>query len=243
MYEGAPTSVTFFFMMVPKVAFVGFLIKIVLVLCVYFWSHIQFIFVIVAVGSLIVGTFGALFQVKVKRLLAYSGIVHVGYILIAVSFGALDSFFVAFNYLIIYLILSVSTFSVLLVVRKLGSLLLFKNISEFALLSRANPAMAWVFTLVLFSLAGVPPLVGFFGKFFLFYNLSLWSNFSLFLFVLVISVVGAVYYIRLIQIMFFKNIRVGASTLSIPQYVGVIITIFSYLNIGGLYLVQFFKFY
>jgi len=93
---------------------------------------------LVSLGSLIIGTFGALYQVKIKRLLAYSAIVHIGYIFLALSFGYLESFIISVNYLLIYIILSLTTFSIILSVRRKASNLLLKNIYEISIISRSN---------------------------------------------------------------------------------------------------------
>lgn len=117
------------------------LIKLFLLLFVYGWGQFQLVLVLVSLGSLIVGTFGALYQVKIKRLLAYSAIVHIGYIMLALSFGCLEAFIISLAYLLVYVILSLGTFSILLSIRRISSLLLLKNIYEMVYISRSNPLL------------------------------------------------------------------------------------------------------
>ncbi len=87
--------------------------------------------------------------------------------------------------------------------------------------------------IIIIFISGCPPLVGFYGKFFIFYNLAVWSNFSLFLFVLILSVISSIYYIRIIQILFFSSVRLGSSLINIPWIIGFSIVLFSYLNIAA----------
>jgi NADH:ubiquinone oxidoreductase subunit 2 (subunit N) len=157
-----------------------------------------------ALASLLIGTFGALYQVKIKRLLAYSAISHVGFLLISLSILNTDGLFAIIFYILVYILISINLFSIILILRKRTDYLKLKKINEFILIIKSNPLLAFVLCFVLFSIAGIPPLIGFYSKFYVF--LAAIKN-NLYLVAILsacISVIASMYYIRVIKLMFFK---------------------------------------
>lgn len=145
--------------------------------------------------SVLFASVAALYQDKIKRLLAYSGIAHMGYVMLAVSSNSIEGFFAAYYYLLVYSFTSLAVFVILLSVRKYSDYLKIKNLEDFSSLFRNNPPIAIAFSLLLFSLAGIPPLAGFFSKLFVFLSLIKVGSYLSSVLVIVTSVVSAVYYL------------------------------------------------
>lgn len=155
------------------------------------------------------GTFVALNQTSIKRLYAYSAIVNVGYILTALAGGTYDNMSAAVNYLITYLTLTLAVFIVILLFRKVIDARKIKFISEYKVFLTYSTTFSLFFSFIFFSFAGIPPLAGFFIKFFLFksiFNINFLTN-PLFFIILITSVVSAFYYIRVIRFIFFDTKR------------------------------------
>lgn len=208
VYEGAPTIITFFFSIIPKIIFLAFIIKMITQIFEFSFDNIIFYLISAsAIGSLILGSLVALVQKKIKRLFAYSSIANVGFLLIGPSTATLDGFNASIIYLIIYSLIVTSLFYVLISIRYVHNEFKIKNIYElFGLLSN-NPLLCLFILINLFSLIGIPPLAGFFGKFYLFI-VSLSSSLeTLFLTSLYASIISAVVYLRLIRIIFFNKIN------------------------------------
>jgi len=155
--------------------------------------------------SIVVGTFGALYQVKIKKLLAYSAISHVGFLLISFSGFNNFSLFATFFYLLVYIIISVNIFTVLLSLRKNDNFLKIKKINELVVLFKSNPLLAINICIIMFSIAGIPPLLGFYSKFYVFVSAIKSDIYSVVLIAIILSVIASMYYIRLIKLMFFKK--------------------------------------
>lgn len=187
----------------------GFLIRFFLI-WLYDVAAIWYTFIFFSgLLSVIVGTFAALNQLNIKRLYAYSAIVNVGYILTVMSYGTYDGILAGLNYLITYFIATFMIFTVLMYFRKSGSAGKLKYLIEYRLYASRGFVIGIIISLIFFSLAGVPPLSGFFIKFFLFKSLfssEFLANAAFFL-VLVLSVVSAFYYIRVIRFIFFTTKR------------------------------------
>lgn len=198
-----------FFSTLPKLAVLSFLIKFYLLVlseCGGLWHTSIFVSGLL---SVLWGTFAALNQLSVKRLYAYSAVVNVGYLLISFSYGTLENFANVLNYLIPYIFSTIAIFSVVLLFRKVGTLRKIKFIGDFKYHFTYSTALAAAISLIFFSLAGVPPLAGFFTKFFLFRSIFLTdflTNFVIFV-ILITSVISAFYYIRVVRFAFFYNIR------------------------------------
>jgi len=165
------------------------------------------------VVSVLWGTFAALNQFNIKRLYAYSAIVNVGYLLLDLSYGTLEAFSSAMNYIVVYLFSTFAIFLTILLFRRVGGLKKIPFIMNYNLFYTHGSAAAVLVALIFFSLAGIPPLAGFFIKFFLFRSLFLvdfLSNFAIFV-ILATSVISAFYYIRVVRLIFFTSIRVPAT--------------------------------
>jgi len=161
------------------------------------------LFIFCAIFSIFIGSIGAIYQTKIKRLIAYSAIANVGFILLAISTISYDGVFAACYYFIIYIMTSVQIFYILCIVRRQISHLKIKNIVEFVSLSHTNFIMSFLFVFSLLSFAGIPPFVGFFGKLLVFYALIVNGQYILALLGVLFSVLTCVYYIRLIRFIWF----------------------------------------
>ena len=203
VYEGAPTVITAFFSVVPKLALFGVLIRVFYLGFFDFLFSWQQIFFFCSLASMVFGSFGALGQVKIKRLLAFSSIGHVGYMLIGLSTGSLQGLQGIFLYLFIYALMTINAFSVVLSLRTVEGeprfLLDLKN------LNLKSPILALTFSITLFSMAGIPPLAGFLSKFYLFFAALDASLYSLAILGVLSSVISCFYYISIIKLMYFHK--------------------------------------
>jgi NADH-quinone oxidoreductase subunit N len=202
VYEGSPTIVTAYFAIVPKIATLGILYQLLFGPFASIFSQLQPLLIISALLSVIIGSLGAINQTKIKRLLAYSAIGHMGFMLIGFSSGALNGLLATFIYIIIYMITSLNTFAFVLSFTSANSA---NFISQLGGLSRLNPLLAVTFALGLFSMAGIPPLAGFFSKYLILLSAIQNNLYFLAFIAIVFSVIASFYYIRLIRWMFFKD--------------------------------------
>lgn len=152
-------------------------------------------FAVLGLFSIFYASLAALYQDKIKRLLAYSGIAHMGYVLLAASTNSIEGFFAVYYYLLVYSITGLAIFIILLSIRKYTSYLKIKSLSDFSSLFKNNPAVAVSFAILMFSLAGIPPLAGFFSKVFVFVSLIKIGSYLLATLAIVTSVISAVYYL------------------------------------------------
>ena len=209
VYEGAPSIVVLFFAVLPKFAMFAFFLRFFL-LWLYDVSAVWYLFLFFAgLLSVVLGTFGALHQLNVKRLYAYSAIVNVGYLLSTVAYGTYDSLVSSINYLLTYFVATFIIFTVVMYFRHFVTLLKFKYIAEYRVYTTYSFLLGTAISLAFFSLAGVPPLAGFFIKFFLFRSLfsAEFLASAAFFLILLLSVVSAFYYIRVVRFMFFDATR------------------------------------
>ncbi|WOC14918.1 NADH-quinone oxidoreductase subunit NuoN [Pseudochrobactrum sp. MP213Fo] len=203
VYEGAPTPVTAFFAAAPKMAAIALLVRVTMGAFGPLTTDWQQIIIFVALASMILGAFAAIGQSNIKRLMAYSSISHVGYALVGLAAGTVDGVRGVAIYMLIYLVMTLGTFAFILAMRnKSGNV---EEISDLAGLSRTNPVMATIMTIFLFSLAGIPPLAGFFGKWYTFLAAVQAGLVPLAVIGIVASVVGAFYYLRMIKVMWFDE--------------------------------------
>lgn len=205
VYEGAPTTVTAFFAIVPKIALFGLLIRFLSHTFYNLIDYWQDILLFSAIATMIVATFAALEQKKIKRLLAYSAIGHTGYILIGLISGTPTGIQASLIYLIIYIIMSIGMFSIILSLRNEITNDKIKYLSDLHNLGYTNPLLAISLAIILFSMAGIPPLAGFISKLYIFISAIDASMYLLAIIGVCMSVVGSVYYIRLIKIMYFEK--------------------------------------
>jgi len=203
VYEGSPTPVTAFFAAAPKVAALALFVRVLVSAFPSLVHEWQQIIIFISIASMLVGAFIALVQSNIKRLLAYSSIGHVGYALVGLAAGTQQGIEALLVYIAIYLTMTLGVFAALLTMRRSEGVV--ENISDLAGLSRNNLPMAVAIATLMFSLAGIPLLAGFFGKWFVFLaavQVGLWP---LALIGLLASVVSAYYYLRIVKIMFFDE--------------------------------------
>lgn len=203
VYQGAPTSVTAFFAMVPKIAALGLLIRLLFVpfeFAAEQWSQVLYF---VTLASLLVGSFAAIAQHNIKRLFAYSSIGNMGYALIGVLAASVNGVASVLIFLFIYMIMTAGVFAIILCMRRDG--LSIERISDLSGLSRTRPLLAYAMAALMFSMSGIPPLAGFFGKFFIFEAAIDSEMYVLAALGVMASVVAAYYYLRIIKVMFFDE--------------------------------------
>jgi NADH-quinone oxidoreductase subunit N len=203
VYEGAPTPITAFFAVAPKVAALALLARVLMSPFGELLAQWQQILVVLAMASMVLGAFAAIGQRNIKRLMAYSSIGHVGFALVGLSAGTPEGVRGLLVYLTIYLAMNVGAFAVILSMKINDSMV--ENIDDLAGLGRNQPMLALVMAVFMFSLAGVPPLAGFFGKFYVFMAAIDAGLYTLAIVGVVASVVGAVYYLRIVKIMYFDE--------------------------------------
>lgn len=208
-YEGAPTSITLFMTVVPKIAGFGFLIRLYIESMAELQDFWQIIFQTCSILTMLVGTFGALYQQRIKRFLIYSSVAQVGYMLAAVSTGTVLGFDSFLFFIKVYVVTLVGIFGIILVyqkhkfIDKKNAILNLKYLSDLKSLRNENKLIAIIFTIFLFSLAGIPPLLGFFSKFYVIFVLFN-HKFYLVSWVFVItSIISSFYYVRLIKHIYF----------------------------------------
>jgi NADH-quinone oxidoreductase subunit N len=203
VYEGAPTPVTAFFASAPKVAALAVFTRVALTAFPGIMPQWQQIVVFVAIASMALGSFAAIGQRNIKRLMAYSSIGHMGFALVGLAAGTAEGAQGVLIYIAIYVAMTLGSFAVILTMKRNGQH--FENISDFAGLSRTNPLLAFFFAMLLFSLAGIPPLAGFFAKFYVFIAAIKAGLFTLSVIGVLTSVVGAYYYLLIVKVMYFDE--------------------------------------
>lgn len=203
VYEGAPTSVTAFFAIVPKIAIFSLILRIFYFTFYDFIGVWQQIFIFCSVSSMLIGSFAALYQTKIKRLLAYSSIGHIGYLLMGLASGTLESFEGLLLYLLIYIVMTAILFNIILNIRDQKTNSKIKYITHLGAFIKFNPLIAMSIMLTFFSMAGIPPLAGFCGKLYLFFSAISAEMYFLAIIGVLTSVVSAFYYIRIIKILYF----------------------------------------
>src|SRR5438270_12468833 len=203
VYEGAPTPVTAFFASAPQLAALAVFTRVTLTAFPGIVTQWQQIVVFVAIASMALGSFAAIGQKNIKRLMAYSSIGHMGFALVGLAAGTPEGAQGVLVYVAIYVSMTLGSFAVILTMKRNGQHV--ENISDFAGLSRTNPLLAFVFAMLLFSLAGIPPLAGFFAKWYVFVAAIKAGLFTLAVIGVVTSVVGAYYYLSIIKVMYFEE--------------------------------------
>jgi len=231
VYEGSPSSSTFFFSVVPKLAIFVLLLRIFYYSFFGFFESWRYFIVIVVVLSIIVGSFGGLEQRKLKSLLVYSSISHMGYALIAFSAGTFESIQMLLCYLVVYSFSGLCVWSIFILTRLKNNHLQKQNkdLTDLVLLGKSNYMLAIFFTTVLFSVAGFPPMIGFLVKISVFLTAIESSMFFVVLISILCSVVGTFYYIRLIKILYFEKVLVGKLYYPIQVQSSVLISLLFFL--------------
>ena len=203
VYEGSPTSVTIFFATLPKIAALTVFIRILYVPFLNIIDQWQIIIVFLSIASMLFGAIAAIGQKNIKRLAAYSSIGHMGYVLAGVATGTNQGIQSSIIYTSIYLFMNLAFFSCLFMLRRDEKY--FENIEDLSGLSKNHPVLSFSFLIVLFSLAGIPPLAGFFAKFYIFSAVIEKSMYFLAIIGLLSTVIAAFYYLRLIKIIYFDS--------------------------------------
>ncbi|MBD1162565.1 NADH-quinone oxidoreductase subunit NuoN [Pelagibacterales bacterium SAG-MED12] len=203
VYEGSPTSVTLFFTMVPKIAALTVFIRFLYVPFLNLIDQWQMILIFLSIASMLFGAIAAIGQTNLKRLIAYSSIGHVGYTLAGVATGSNDGIQSSVIYITIYILMNLGLFSCLLMMKRNNKY--FEDIEDLSGLSKNHPLMSLSLLVILFSLAGIPPLAGFFAKFYIFKSVLEQSMYFLAIVGLLSTVIAAFYYLRIIKIMYFDK--------------------------------------
>jgi len=204
VYEGSPSSVTSFFAVVPKVAGLAILIRFVQIPFEQLIDQWKNILVFMALASMILGAVAAIGQTNIKRLIAYSSIGHIGYALAGISTGTVTGYSSSITYISIYVIMNLGVFGCIFLMKKDGKYC--EDIKDLAGISKQNPLLAVSFLIIMFSLAGIPPLAGFFAKLYVFISVIESGMYMLAIVGLLSTVISAFYYLRIIKIIYFDEI-------------------------------------
>lgn len=215
VYEGAPTAVTAFFSITPKSALLVVFVRLLYQSFYDFMVEWQAFLIFCSIASMVLGSFAGLAQHRIKRLLAFSSIGHVGYLLLSLCCGTLEGLQALVIYLVIYIAVTVSIFAVVMTPLRRAPFSAqhhqgverIKYTTDLAMLARGNPLLAATLTIAVFSLAGIPPLAGFYGKAFLFWAALSSSQYLLALIGILTSATSCFYYIRVVKIMYFEAPR------------------------------------
>ena len=201
VYEGSPTTVTLFFTMVPKIAALTVFIRFLFVPFLELIDQWQMILVFLSIASMLFGAIAAIGQKNIKRLIAYSSIGHIGYALAGIASASNDGIQSSVIYLTIYIVMNLGLFSCLLMLRRNDNY--YESIDDLSGLSKNHPILSFSLLVILFSLAGIPPLAGFFAKFYIFKAVIEQSMYFLAIVGLLSTVIAAFYYLRIIKIIYF----------------------------------------
>jgi len=204
VYQGSPSSVTSFFAIVPKVAGIAILIRFVQFPFEQLIDQWKNILVFMALASMILGAVAAIGQTNIKRLIAYSSIGHIGYVLAGISTGTESGYSSSITYISIYVIMNLGVFGCIFLMKKDGKYC--EDIKDLAGISKQNPLLAVSFLIIMFSLAGIPPLAGFFAKLYVFISVIESGMYTLAIVGLLSTVISAFYYLRIIKIIYFDEI-------------------------------------
>ena len=205
VYQGSPSSVTSFFAVVPKVAGIAILIRFVQIPFEQLTDQWKNILIFMALASMILGAVAAIGQTNIKRLIAYSSIGHIGYALAGISTGTVTGYSSSITYISIYVIMNLGVFGCIFLMKKEGKYC--EDIKDLAGISKQNPLLAISFLIIMFSLAGIPPLAGFFAKFYVFMSVIESGMYTLAIVGLLSTVISAFYYLRIIKIIYFDEIK------------------------------------
>ncbi len=205
VYEGAPTPITAFFAAAPKIAAIGLLLRVLIEPFGEMVGDWRQVVVFVSIASMVLGAFAAVYQTNIKRLMAYSSIGHIGYALVGLAAGSENGVQAVIVYMAIYLAMTIGTFGCILAMRVKGEMV--EGIADLAGLGKYHPLLATGLAALMFSMAGIPPLAGFFGKFYVFRAAVDQGLFPLAIIGVLTSVVAAFYYLRVVKVMFFDDAR------------------------------------
>ncbi len=203
VYEGSPTSITSFFAIVPKIAALTVFIRFLYVPFLNLVDQWQMIVIFISLASMILGAVAAIGQTNIKRLMAYSSIGHIGYALAGLATGINEGVQSTITYLSIYLVMNLGMFSCILMMKRQD--IFYEDIKDLSGLSKNHPVISICMLILLFSLAGIPPLAGFFAKFYVFMAVIKAEMYTLAIMGLITTVISAFYYLRIIKIVYFDE--------------------------------------
>jgi len=203
VYEGSPTSVTLFFTMVPKIAALTVFIRFLYVPFINLIDQWQMIIIFLSIASMVFGSVAAIGQTNLKRLIAYSSIGHIGYTLAGLATGSNEGIQSSIIYISIYVVMNLALFSCLLMLKRNNQY--YEEIEDLSGLSKNHPLLSLSLMVILFSLAGIPPLAGFFAKFYIFKAVLEQNMYFLAIVGLLSTVIAAFYYLRIIKIIYFDK--------------------------------------
>lgn len=204
VYQGAPTSITAFFAIVPKIAALALLLRVVHGPFEHMVDQWRQIVIALSVASMALGSIAAIAQSNIKRMLAYSSIGHVGFILLGLAAASAEGIKAILIYAVLYMLMTAGAFALVLMMKRKNEMV--ENISDLAGLARQQPLLAAGMTILLFSMAGIPPLGGFFSKLFIFQAVIDAQLYALAVVGVIASVIGAYYYLRVIKVMYFDDV-------------------------------------
>jgi NADH-quinone oxidoreductase subunit N len=203
VYEGSPTPITAFFAMAPKIAAMALFLRAIIIPfpdAIHQWRQV---IIAVSVLSMVLGSVAAIGQTNIKRLMAYSSIGHMGYTLLGLAAGTLAGVEGVLIYLTIYLITNAGVFACILAMKRNGEMV--ENISDLSGLARTQPRLALAFAIFMFSLGGIPPMAGFFAKFYVFMAAMDAHLYTPSVIGVVASVIAGFYYLRIVKVMYFDD--------------------------------------
>jgi NADH-quinone oxidoreductase subunit N len=204
VHEGAPTPVTAFFSVAPKMAAIGLFVRVMIGPFGDLLAQWQQIVIAISIASMVLGGFVAINQTNIKRLMAYSSIGHVGYALIGLAVGNASGVRGVLVYMAIYIFMNLGVFACILCMRRGGGMV--ETIDDLAGLSKTHPMVALAMAIFMFSMAGIPPLAGFFGKLYIFLAAVEAKLYALAIIGVLTSVVAAFYYLRIVKVMYFDDV-------------------------------------
>lgn len=205
VYQGAPLSVTAFFAITPKIVIITIMLRLFIYSFYNILYDINHLLIISSITSMLLASIAALYQTNIIRLFAYSAIGHIGYILIGIVTASVESIQFTLLYMTIYIIMTIMIYGIIISLRSHSNNIDIKYIKELINLSKLNPVLAISFVVCLFSMSGIPPLAGFFSKFYIFAAAINSNMYLLALTGIVTSVISAVYYLYIIRIMYFDS--------------------------------------
>ena len=214
VYEGAPTPITAFFAAAPKVAAMALMVRVTMQAFEPVAHDWQQIISFVSIASMVLGAFAAIGQTNIKRLMAYSSIGHMGYALVGLAAGTQAGINGVILYMLIYMVMTLGTFAIIIGMRRKDGMV--EEIADLTGLATRHPVLASVLTVLMFSLAGIPPLAGFFAKYFVFVAAIEANLVALAVIGVLSSVVGAYYYIRIIKVMWFDEAEGAVAEKFVP---------------------------
>jgi NADH-quinone oxidoreductase subunit N len=231
VYEGSPSSVTSFFAVVPKIAGIAVFIRFMQIPFGHLVEHWQTILIFISLASMILGAVAAIGQTNIKRLIAYSSIGHIGYALAGISTNTATGYSSSIAYMSIYVVMNLGIFACIFSMKRDGKYC--ENLNDLSGISKQNPILSFSLLIILFSLAGIPPMAGFFAKFYIFMSVIESGMYTLAIIGLLSTVISAFYYLRIIKIIYFDD---ADKSLDQINNLGISITLF----LSSLILLTFF---